>query len=202
MMFYTLLSARLTSTIRDMLLLGGNLSSDRLGEIHDPRRLRIRRPQMFGKKCNPSVIAETPVTEIVPVPGSELNKYHRPEVVKHPADDRARGGVILEKLILRGRKGHAIRFTSARVEVSTGAPHVSGFFADERELRRRLSGHASEEMHAVYTHHELETIVRRLGARAKYPENQRLTLVEAAETTGSANTSANNTAARGAEAKP
>ena len=32
------------------------------------------------------------------------------------------------------------------------------------ELRRKLSGHASEEMHAVYTHHELETIRNAVNA--------------------------------------
>jgi hypothetical protein len=85
---------------------------------------------MFGEKCDPGVIAVIPVTEIVPVPGSKLNKYHRPELVEHTADDRARGGVILEKLILRWRRAHAIRFTSAGAELSTGAPHVSDFFAD------------------------------------------------------------------------
>jgi integrase len=31
------------------------------------------------------------------------------------------------------------------------------------ELRQRLSGHASEEMHAIYTHHELETMRQAVG---------------------------------------
>lgn len=38
------------------------------------------------------------------------------------------------------------------------------------ELRRRLSGHASEEMHAVYTHHELETIRQAVAAIPRLPE--------------------------------
>jgi len=37
------------------------------------------------------------------------------------------------------------------------------------ELRRRLSGHASEEMHAVYTHHELETIRQAVSAIPRLP---------------------------------
>jgi hypothetical protein len=37
------------------LLLGDDLSSDRLGETHDPRRLRICRTQMIGVKCDPNV---------------------------------------------------------------------------------------------------------------------------------------------------
>lgn len=38
------------------------------------------------------------------------------------------------------------------------------------ELRRRLSGHASEEMHAVYTHHELETIRQAIAAIPRLPQ--------------------------------
>jgi integrase len=37
------------------------------------------------------------------------------------------------------------------------------------ELRRKLSGHASEEMHAVYTHHELETIKNAVNAIPRLP---------------------------------
>jgi integrase len=37
------------------------------------------------------------------------------------------------------------------------------------ELRRRLSGHASEEMHAVYTHHELETVRQAVAAIPRLP---------------------------------
>jgi hypothetical protein len=60
------------STIGEMLLLGGNLSSDRLGETHDTWRLRIRRPQVFGEECDPGVVAEIPVTR--PVYSSELHE--------------------------------------------------------------------------------------------------------------------------------
>ena len=41
------------STIGEMLSLGGDLSSQCLSETHDTRRLRIRRPQMLGVKCEP-----------------------------------------------------------------------------------------------------------------------------------------------------
>jgi integrase len=37
------------------------------------------------------------------------------------------------------------------------------------ELRRRLSRHATEEMHAVYTHHELETIRQAVSAIPRLP---------------------------------
>jgi hypothetical protein len=60
------------STIGQMLLLGGDLSSDRLNEIHDTRRLRIHRPQMLGEKCDPSVIAKILATR--PINSSELYK--------------------------------------------------------------------------------------------------------------------------------
>jgi integrase len=40
------------------------------------------------------------------------------------------------------------------------------------ELRRRLSGHASEEMHAVYTHHELETIRQAVWAIPRLPAKE------------------------------
>src|SRR5262249_8267199 len=45
------------------LLLSGDLSSQRLGETHNPRRLRICGPQMFGEKCEPGVIAENPCNQ-------------------------------------------------------------------------------------------------------------------------------------------
>jgi integrase len=37
------------------------------------------------------------------------------------------------------------------------------------ELRRKLSGHASEEMHELYTHHELETIRSAVNAIPRLP---------------------------------
>jgi integrase len=40
------------------------------------------------------------------------------------------------------------------------------------ELRRRLSGHASEEMHAIYTHHELETIRQAVCAIPRLPAKE------------------------------
>jgi hypothetical protein len=60
-----------------LLLLGGGLAHQRSDEIHDTRRLRIRRPQMFGEKCDPGVIAEFPVTETLPVFASKLEVRNR-----------------------------------------------------------------------------------------------------------------------------
>jgi len=37
------------------------------------------------------------------------------------------------------------------------------------ELRRRLTGHASDEMHSIYTHHELETIRQAVSAIPRLP---------------------------------
>jgi integrase len=37
------------------------------------------------------------------------------------------------------------------------------------ELRRKLTGHASEEMNAIYTHHELETIRQAVTAIPRLP---------------------------------
>jgi hypothetical protein len=65
------LAVPLTSTIGDMLLLGGNLSSDRLSEIHDPRRLRVRRPQMLGEECDPAAL-----------PRIARNCYYAPNVTE------------------------------------------------------------------------------------------------------------------------
>jgi hypothetical protein len=52
------------------MLLGGDLSIQCPGEIHDTLRLRIRRPQLFGKKCDPGVVAE--ILETRSVYSSEL----------------------------------------------------------------------------------------------------------------------------------
>jgi len=38
------------------------------------------------------------------------------------------------------------------------------------ELRRRLTGHASDEMHSIYTHHEIETIRQAVSAIPRLPE--------------------------------
>ena len=63
---------RVMSTFGEMLL-GGDLSSQCLSETHDTRRFRIRRPQMVGKKCYPSVTAKVPVPR--PVNGSKLHEH-------------------------------------------------------------------------------------------------------------------------------
>ena len=62
------------------------MKHQRSDEIHDTRRLRIRRPQMFEKKCNPSVTAEFSVTW--PILSSELHKDQLLRPVEHPAGYR------------------------------------------------------------------------------------------------------------------
>jgi len=52
-MFHTLLSVRLMPMLGEMLLLGSGLSLQCLDETHNTRRPGIRRPQMFGEKCDP-----------------------------------------------------------------------------------------------------------------------------------------------------
>jgi integrase len=47
------------------------------------------------------------------------------------------------------RSFHSLRHSFISALANSGVPS---------ELRRKLSGHASEEMHSIYTHHELETI--------------------------------------------
>jgi hypothetical protein len=112
-----------------MLLLGGDLSSQCLSETHDTRRLRIRRSQMLGEKGHGGVIAKIPVTR--PVYSPELHKDQLLGPIKHPTRYRTRRGEVLQELISsRGRRGHAFRFTADGEVVSTGAPHVSNFFAD------------------------------------------------------------------------
>jgi hypothetical protein len=58
---------------------------------------------MLGKKCDPSVIAEIPVTR--PVDSSELYKGQPLSPIKHPARYRSGSTEILGILVLRGR-GH------------------------------------------------------------------------------------------------
>jgi hypothetical protein len=85
---------------------------------------------MFGEKCDPSVIAEIPVTR--PVYSPELHEGQLLAPVKHPAGYRPGYAEILGILIsLGGRIGHAIRFTPAGIELSTGATiHVFGLDGD------------------------------------------------------------------------
>jgi len=84
-----------------ILLLGGGLFCQRLEPARDTWRLLIRRPQMFGEKRDPGVVAEILVAEILPVPGAKLDKYHRPERTNHSADDRARRGPVFQIRIIR-----------------------------------------------------------------------------------------------------
>ena len=95
---------RTESTFGEMLL-GGDLSSQCLSETHDTRRLRICRPQVLGEKCDPSVIAEIPVSW-PPINGSELTKKHRPQLAKHPARYRPGRRIIFQIRILCRIIGH------------------------------------------------------------------------------------------------
>jgi integrase len=60
---------------------------------------------------------------------------------------RARAGIKGRSFSLRSF--HSLRHSFNSALANAGVPS---------ELRRKLTGHASEEMNAVYTHHELETI--------------------------------------------
>ena len=78
------------------------------------------------------------------------------------------GGVAREKLGSKGktissRSFHSLRhsFVSALANANVSA-----------ELRQRLSGHASEEMHKLYTHHELETMRRAVTSIPRLPKGE------------------------------
>jgi integrase len=74
-------------------------------------------------------------------------------------------GIAREKAGLKGRSFSLRSFHSLRHSFISALAN-SGVSS---ELRRRLSGHASEEMHAVYTHHELETIRQAVGSIPRLP---------------------------------
>lgn len=59
------------------------------------------------------------------------------------------------------RSFHSLRQSFVSVLANSGV---------NSELRRRLSGHASEEMHAVYTHHELETLRQAITSIPRLPQ--------------------------------
>jgi hypothetical protein len=93
------------SAIREIPLLGGDFSSQRLNPIHDTRRLRICRSQMVGEKCDSSVIAVIPVTR--PVYSPELHEGQLLSPVQHPAGYSHSSAEILDIFVsLRGRRGH------------------------------------------------------------------------------------------------
>jgi hypothetical protein len=82
---------------------------------------------MFGEKCNPNVVAEISASW-PPINGPELHEHQLLPPVKHPARYRLRSAEILDIFVsFRGRRGHAIRFTFAGVELS-----LSGIAASER----------------------------------------------------------------------
>jgi hypothetical protein len=114
-------------------MLVGHFWKHHLGEILCSLRPLLCRPQVLGKDRDQSVTTEFPVTG--PVFGRKLTKDQLLGPVKYQARYRnTRRRVVFGELVLGGRRGHAIRFTSVRVELSTGAPHVSGFFVGSVEL--------------------------------------------------------------------
>jgi len=106
----------------------------RLEPTRDTWRLRIRRPQMFGEKRDPGVVAEILVAEILPVPGAKLDKYHRPERTNHSADDRARRGPVFQNTYHPPDHSPFIRLTSACSTLSTGGTTPFAFIHFDRHL--------------------------------------------------------------------
>ena len=74
-------------------------------------------------------------------------------------------GVARERLGVKGRTISARSYHSLRHSFISALAN-SGVSS---ELRRRLSGHASEQMHALYTHDELETIRKAVAAIPRLP---------------------------------
>jgi hypothetical protein len=103
---------------------------------YDSRRAGICRPQMFGKKCDASVIAEILVTR--PVLGAELHKGQPLSPVKHSAGYRPGSAEILGILVsLRGRRGHALGLlpqesNCQRGHLALSSVQASGTFTDNK----------------------------------------------------------------------
>jgi integrase len=81
---------------------------------------------------------------------------------------RIDGGLIRERLGAAGRNLSALSFHSLRHSFNSALAN-SGV---SQELRQKLTGHASEAMNALYTHHELETLRNAVQSLPRLPKNE------------------------------
>ena len=76
-------------------------------------------------------------------------------------------GVLRERNGEKGRSLSALSFYSLRHSFNSAMANAGV----PQELRQKLTGHASAEMNAIYTHHELETIRKAVSAIPRLPKN-------------------------------
>jgi integrase len=77
-------------------------------------------------------------------------------------------GVAREKLGVKGRTISARSYHSLRHSFTSALANAGV----SSELRRKLTGHSTEESHKTYTHFELETIRQAVAAIPRLPEKQ------------------------------
>jgi integrase len=76
-------------------------------------------------------------------------------------------GVIRERTGTPGRSVSALSFHSLRHSFNSALANAGV----SQELRQKLTGHASADMNAIYTHHELETIRSAIKTLPRLPKS-------------------------------
>jgi integrase len=78
------------------------------------------------------------------------------------------GGIIRERRGPAGRSVSGLSFHSLRHSFNSALANAGV----SQELRQKLTGHASEAMNALYTHHELETIRKAVASLPRLPKGE------------------------------
>jgi integrase len=76
------------------------------------------------------------------------------------------GGIIRERRGAAGRSVSALSFHSLRHSFNSALANAGV----SQELRQKLTGHASEAMNTLYTHHELQTIRNAVASISRLPK--------------------------------
>jgi integrase len=79
-------------------------------------------------------------------------------------------GVIRERTGAAGRSVSALSFHSLRHSFNSALANAGV----SQELRQKLTGHASADMNAIYTHHELETVRTAIKTLPRLPKSAAL----------------------------
>jgi integrase len=79
------------------------------------------------------------------------------------------GGIIRERRGAAGRSVSALSFHSLRHSFNSALANAGV----SQELRQKLTGHASEAMNTLYTHHELETIRSAVASISRLPKGEK-----------------------------
>ena len=78
------------------------------------------------------------------------------------------GGLIRERLGASGRSVSALSFHSLRHSFTSALANAGV----TKELRQKLTGHADEKSHSLYTHHEFERIREAVASISRLPEGE------------------------------